>query len=123
MQHIRICDYDVPGATDGFSGCDRGITVKRIGPDIHFHQGDDVMKFLQLILGKRLGGKKINRPAFRIIHDAVQNGQIISQGLATGSRRHQGDILAFTDCLIGFQLMRIKFCYPLLPQCVLYFGI
>jgi len=42
------------------------------------------LEFLKLILSERLGGEQIHGASFRIVHQSIQNRQVVAQRLAAG---------------------------------------
>ena len=65
----------------------------------------------QLILGQSFGGKEINGTAVFIMHKRVESGQVIAQGLATGTRRGYYHILPGEDGVQRFCLVAVKAGY------------
>ncbi len=64
----------------------------------------------QLILGQRLGGKEIERAGRRVAQQAVEDGQVVAEGLAAGRRCDNGHVVAvqrMADCpgLVGVGLL------------------
>ena len=116
MQHVRIGDDDMPLPANRLACIIGGIAVVGEGFDVSLQFGDQAVGFMHLVLGQRLGGKKIKGPCFRLIENALQDRQIVAQRFAAGRGGHQNDILAVPDKAHGLGLMLIEFLHAPRPQ-------
>ena len=82
MQHVWIGDDDMPRLPDR-TPCRAGrIPVIGIGFDVDTHELDQLIQFTDLVGGKCLRRKEIERPRVRIVQDLIEYGQIIAERLA-----------------------------------------
>ena len=70
-----------------------------------------MLQAAQLVLGQGFGRKEIKGTAIFIMHERVESGQVIAQGLAAGTGCGYYGVLAGKDGVQGFCLMAVKSGY------------
>jgi hypothetical protein len=69
---------------------------------------DDTVKFRLLILGKGLGGEKVEGPGFLVGEEGVKHRQVITEGLSRGRRGYHHHVPAPADLLPDLPLVGIQ---------------
>ena len=66
MQHIGIGDHNMACLPDRFACSTGRIPVVRVGLDIRTGELNEIIEFIDLVRGKRLGREQIQRTCIRI---------------------------------------------------------
>lgn len=110
MEHIRVADEDAgvgahPGASARGSVAIIHANWDAQVPGQNIHEKG---KFILLVLGEGFGGKEIEGTTFGHLEQALKDGQVVREGLATGSGGDDHQILTSNSMLPGQGLMAIE---------------
>ena len=85
------------------------VWEKKLGEILRFAQ--DLFQAAQLILGQSFSGENIKSTASLIIQDCLKRGQVIAQGLATGTRCGYYHVPPGKDSIQRLRLMPVQMRY------------
>jgi hypothetical protein len=115
VEHVRIGQHEVGASAHGAPRVLRRIPV--IG--VHAHVGQrlaELDQLRELVLGEGLGRKQVEHTRLGLLHEGLEDGQIVAERLARGGGRNHHKVLALGHRLEGPRLMRIELLYPSAPQ-------
>ena len=116
VEHIGIAENQVGAGANGTSRVLRCIAVVREGTDrlagARLERFAQCLKLGQLILGERLGGKQVERPARSVLQDRIQNRDVVAQRLARCGRRNHDGMPARQGMTHRFGLVAVKLRDP-----------
>ncbi len=92
MEHVRVGEDDVAGRADGAACVGRGVAVVGESADVLAEVGDEIMEFVELVLGEGLRREEIERASRRVAEDSREDGRIEAERLTAGGGSHDRDI-------------------------------
>ena len=108
MEHVGIGEDDVPARSYGFSCILRGVAVIGENSDFFGKSFYRLVQFGSLILGKGLGGKKVDGSFGGILQDGIQYRKVVTEGLSGGGGRDDDDVFSLLEHLIGSALVGVE---------------
>ena len=87
VEHVGVRDHDVRPRPDRLARVLRRVPVVGERPDVGPDRLDHPVQLGQLVLGQRLRREEVEGPRVRVLQDAVEDGQVVAEGLA---RRRSG---------------------------------
>jgi len=106
MEHVRVCDH-VALLADCLSRVIRRIAVIGEGLYVCLEFADKTMHFCHLVIGKGFCREEVNGSCLGFLHDLLEHGDVVTQGLAAGCGCDKDHIFALMDKLYGASLMTI----------------
>jgi hypothetical protein len=106
MEHVGVGQDDVAAGPDGLARVLGRVAVVGEDADLLGQPRVDVVELGLLVLGQGLGGEEVKGPRRRVLHDGVEDGQIVAERLARGRRGHDDDVLPLLERLPARALVR-----------------
>ena len=108
VQHVGVRDHDVGPRADGLARVLRRVAVVGEGADVGAERLDHRVELGELVLGQRLGGEEVEGPRVGVLQDAVEDGQVVAEGLARGRGRHHDRALPRRRHVVGRPLVGVE---------------
>ena len=107
VQHVGIGQHQVRPRAHRAARVLRRVAV--VGEHPHVGQRPRQLHQLgELILRERLGGEEVEHPRLRLLHQRLEHGQVVAEGLAGGGRRDHHEVLALGHRVEGLGLVRVE---------------
>jgi hypothetical protein len=122
MEHVRVCKKNVGMVLPDFGPLVRGgvpvvdTRCKRTTRFPALERVKELLQGVQLVVRKRLDGKKIDRAPAGVLDQGLGNGQIVYQRLSARGRRGDNGMPPRAYVLEGHGLVTVKRGYPEFEQ-------
>ena len=113
VEHVGVRQDDVAAGPDGPAGVLGRVAVVGEDADLLRQPPVDVVELGLLVLGQGLGREEVQGPRRRVLHDGVEDRQVVAERLARRGRRHDDDVLALLERLPGRALVGVEPGEPL----------
>jgi hypothetical protein len=108
VQHVGVGHHDVPRLADGRAAPGGGVAVVRVDSQVDGQAALQRPELRQLVLGQGLRGKEIDGPPLRIFEQALQDRQVVAEGLAAGGRGNHRQVATVSYCGISLGLVGVE---------------
>ena len=108
MQHVGVGQHQIRTLPDGLARVLRGVAIVSKGANIRSHFLDNRVGFVELILGKGLGGKQVHGARAGVFEEEIEYRQVVAPGLPAGGGRHDGGVAAGLHQLESFGLVAVQ---------------
>jgi len=108
VEHVRIRDHDVPRRADDPPDVAGGVAVVGVRLDVHIQRFHQPVQLRYLVLRERLGREQVEGAGLRLLQDRVQDGDVVTEGLARGSWRDDHHISASLDVRQRLRLVGVE---------------
>jgi hypothetical protein len=99
VEHVGVGQDDVAAGPDGPAGVLGRVAVVGEDPDLLGQAPVDIVELGLLVLRQGLGREEIHGPRRGVLHDGVEDRQVVAKRLAGGRRGHDDDVLPFLEGL------------------------
>ena len=105
VKHVGIGDHQPP--LFAHRDPDRLGGVSVVGEDLEGQPGGDqhLVELRLLVLGQGLGRKKVHGLGIRFVQEALQDREVVRQGLAGGRRSHDHNVVSPAHLVVGRPLV------------------
>jgi hypothetical protein len=115
VEHVGVGEDQVGPRAHRPARILRRVAVVRV----HAHVGQGLRQLHelgQLVLRQRLGGEEIEDAGLGLLHEGLEHRQVVAERLAGRGRRHDDQVLALGDRVIGLGLVRVELLDAAAPQ-------
>ena len=116
MEHVGVGDHDVRPGADGLARVLRRVPVVRERADVPAQRVGERVQLGELVLRQRLRGKEVQRARVRILEDAVEDRQVVAEGLARRGGRDHDRVAPGRRGVVRLALVRVEPAVPAGPR-------
>ena len=111
VQHVGVGQDEIRPCPHRAARVLRRVAVISVHAHVRERLGE-LRQLRQLILGESLGGKEVQDPRFGLLHEGLQDGQVVAERLAGGGGRDHHEVLALVHDFESPRLMRVQPLHP-----------
>jgi len=108
VQHVRVCQDDMPPFANRLTRIVRSIAVVGEDSETVVQPFGEILQLSQLILSQRFRRKQVQGASVGILQHRVQNRQVVAERLARSRRRNHNYVLAIMYQVGGGRLVRLQ---------------
>ena len=108
VQHVGVGHHDVAAFSDRGAPSGRCVAVVGIHPDLDREARLQRAELGQLVLGERLGWIYVQRAFFRVLEQALKNGEVVAECLSARGRCDHHQVPAAPHSVVCLGLVGVE---------------